>query len=311
MKKIALVLIALTLSSLSFARNKVIYGTDNRLDVYQVTNPLYRNLVRATAGMIHQSAFSNGKDMMHYKIRGAQSLASAMNVCAGEKFAEQKLAPSCSGFLVGPDTIVTAGHCYQGYDRPANICKQYKWVFDYHLNSPDHDPSQDINVENIYGCKEILSTALNSTMDFAVIRLDRPVTGRPFLKFRQSGKLANNETLVVIGHPSGLPTKVAQNAFVTKNTESTRFSASLDTFAGNSGSAVFNASTGLVEGILVMGKTDYVAKNERDPNSCLVVNRCDQTGRNCLYNDDDYVVRDGEVVTRITAILPELEHALR
>ena len=37
------------------------------------------------------------------------------------------------------------------------------------------------------------------------------------------------------------------------------FSANLDTYGGNSGSAVFNANTGVVEGILVRGATDYVS----------------------------------------------------
>lgn len=311
MKKLALVLIALTLTSTSFARNKVIYGNDNRQDVYQVSNPLYRNLVRSTAGMIHKNAFSRGKSLMHYSVAGAQTLSAAMNVCPSENFANQKLAPSCSGFLIGPDILVTAGHCYQGFDRPNNICRDYKWVFDYQLNSATHDPSQNIPVENIYGCEEILSNTLTNSMDFAIIRLDRKVTDRPFLKFRREGKLANNESLVVIGNPSGLPTKIAANAFVTRNNEPTRFSASLDTFAGNSGSAVFNASTGLVEGILVMGKTDYIPKDQRDPNSCLVVNKCNQYGKSCIVEDNEYITAAGEVVTRITSIIPEIEAALR
>lgn len=311
MKKIALLLLTLTLTNISFARNKVVYGNDNRLDVYQVTNPLHKKLALSTAGMIHKNAFSTGKDYDHLDIDYAQTLQAAMNVCTEEKFSQQKLAPSCSGFLIGEDTLVTAGHCYEGFDSIFNVCKDYKWVFGYEHKSALHDPTKDIKLSDIYGCKEVLSHKLDNTLDFAVIRLDRKVTNRPFLKFRQSGKVSENESLVVIGHPVGLPTKVAQGAFVTKNTEKTRFSASLDTFQGNSGSPVFNASTGLVEGILVMGKTDFVPKDSSNPNSCLVANVCDQFSKKCAHPYDGAVVEKGEVVIRTTSILFELLRALK
>ncbi len=62
--------------------------------------------------------------------------------------------------------------------------------------------------------------------------------------------------LYVIGHPSGLPTKVADGAQVCTQ-KGTHFSANLDTYGGNSGSAVFNAKTNEVVGILVRGANDY------------------------------------------------------
>ena len=49
--------------------------------------------------------------------------------------------------------------------------------------------------------------------------------------------------------------------------------ANLDTYGGNSGSAVFNAKTGLVEGILVRGEQDYVQKGD-----CRVSNVCPADG---------------------------------
>ncbi len=45
--------------------------------------------------------------------------------------------------------------------------------------------------------------------------------------------------------------------------------ANLDTYGGNSGSAVFNAKTGVIEGILMRGENDYVYKN-----GCRVSNVC-------------------------------------
>ena len=63
------------------------------------------------------------------------------------------------------------------------------------------------------------------------------------------------------------------------------FSANLDTYGGNSGSAVFNAVNGQIEGILVRGATDYVSRG-----GCRVSNRIsNSSGR-------------GEDVTLITNI---------
>jgi V8-like Glu-specific endopeptidase len=123
--------------------------------------------------------------------------------------------------------------------------------------------------------------------DYALIRLDRKVVGRTPLKYRKSGKIAEGQEIVVIGHPTGLPTKVAGGANVRENHRDVFFNANLDTFGGNSGSAVFNADTGEVEGILVRGEQDY----EYDwSKGCRVVYKCTDDG--CR----------GEDVTRITNI---------
>jgi hypothetical protein len=127
--------------------------------------------------------------------------------------------------------------------------------------------------------------------DFALIRLTRKVTDRRILAFRTAGKIEDASEIVVIGHPTGLPTKVADGAFVRGNDNPFYFVTNLDTFGGNSGSAVFNAKTGVVEGILVRGETDYVI----DPGkSCRVPNRCSMDS--CR----------GEDVTRMTNLSEEI-----
>jgi len=55
----------------------------------------------------------------------------------------------------------------------------------------------------------------------------------------------------MIGHPSGLPQKVAVNASVRSLEGAAYFYTSLDAFQGNSGSPVFDRNTGEVIGILV------------------------------------------------------------
>ena len=145
-----------------------------------------------------------------------------------------------------------------------------------------------VDKSNVYRCKKIIAQELDSSSksDYAVIELEREVLDRSALSFRTSGKVKKNDELVVIGHPSGLPTKIADGANV-RDVNDVYLTANLDTYGGNSGSAVFNASTGIVEGILVRGETDYVFNSELG---------CRES--NVLAND----AGDGEEVTLITIV---------
>jgi hypothetical protein len=60
---------------------------------------------------------------------------------------------------------------------------------------------------------------------------------------------------------------------VRDNTPVPFFAANLDTYGGNSGSPVFNATSGTVEGILVRGENDFVSNG-----SCYVSLVCPTTG---------------------------------
>ncbi len=269
---------ALSLMNTATASTKVIYGDDDRVDVYASTNSMYVELSKSTAAMIPNSGV---KDLRNGESAIKGRSLEDRGMCKTERFAKQMTAANCSGFLVGEDLLVTAGHCITGQSR----CNSYKWVFDYKVNSEDQF---NINVPttSVYKCKEIITTVLDrrTSDDYALIRLDRKVTDRRALTFRRSGKIKKGEDLVVIGHPTGLPTKIADGAKV-KSTNKVYFNANLDTYGGNSGSAVFNANTGEVEGILVRGATDYVSRN-----CCNVSNR--------IGNNSG----SGESVTNITNI---------
>ena len=146
-----------------------------------------------------------------------------------------------------------------------------------------------MKVDNIYGCAEVIEQKLDpiTKEDYALIRLNRKVSDRAPLEFRKTGEIENFESLVIIGHPLGLPTKIADNSNVRTNDNEFYFVANLDSFGGNSGSAVFNANTGMVEGVLVRGENDF---NYDLENGCYRINTCRDDG--CR----------GEDVTRITRI---------
>lgn len=255
---------------------EVVYGKDNRVDLQFVTNPLHRELAHSVAAHISKDKIGADGTLR------ASTIGSSMGLCKSERFVDQINPARCSGFLVGEDLLVTAGHCVTG---PSD-CERYAWVFDF------SDDTKKVDLDkSVYNCKEIISRELSSStkMDYALIRLDRKVNDRSALRFRTKGEISDNAPLVVIGHPSGLPVKVADGANVRNADNDVFFVANLDTFGGNSGSPVFDSVNGVVEGILVRGENDYITVSENGV-SCRKVFTC---------ADDEC---RGEDVTRITHV---------
>lgn len=254
----------------------VIYGEDNRKDVFASTDSAFVELARSTAGMIKDTNITVANGEATVSGRTLQ----ARGICASERFSQQISAANCSGFIVADNVLVTAGHCI----RSEADCQTYKWVFDYKV---DHEDQGDVTVpaSNVYSCKRIIARSLDNATkdDYAMIELDRKVTDRGPLSFRRSGKLSVGAPLVVIGHPTGLPTKISDGANV-RSRAGKYFVANLDTYGGNSGSAVFNTDTQEVEGILVRGETDYVYDSAK---GCQVSNKCSDT--NCRGEDVTYI----------------------
>lgn len=260
--KILFSLSVIILSFSVYSKPSIVYGDDDRIEYFQA-NPFYKKLARSTAAMFNKTSLSNRKD--HYEIFSAN--LEAHGICPTERFIDQPAAASCSGFLVSDNLIVTAGHCVMSKID----CEDYVWVFDYQVNYEGEKVSK-IDKKNVYSCKNIIEKKFNffSKNDYAVIQLDRKVTDRGSLNYRLKGKVSKGTPLVVMGYPNGLPLKIADNANVKKN-KWKHFLANLDAFSINSGSAVLNANTGIVEGILVGGGKDYIEKGQ-----CKVVNQVSQ-----------------------------------
>ncbi|MBL6989220.1 MAG: trypsin-like peptidase domain-containing protein [Bacteriovoracaceae bacterium] len=270
----------------SFTIPKVIYGTDNRMEVAKYDNSTFQEFARSTAGMIERENLILQDDGT-YTIK-AKTLGQAMNLCPQELFRDQLTAVNCSGFLVAPDILITAGHCVNAYD----FCSSQKWIFDFVKGVTS------LNKDSIYGCKEVLHKEQSAITkaDYAIVRLDRPVLDRSPLEFRTEGTISQDEQVVLAGHPSGLPTKITDNAAVRSITGDVYFTVNIDSFAGNSGSPIFNKETGVVEGILVRGEQDYAYKPAE---SCVTVNVCKED--ECR----------GEDVTNITFISSKILELLQ
>jgi hypothetical protein len=242
-------LLLLTVSSLCWAdvAPRVIYGDDNRVDTYQSPSSLFKQLAASTAAHVPRHNIKIVGN--NAELRGP-SLGEVYKLCKKERFYHQPMIANCSGFLVAPDIIATAGHCFDSRQQ----CTQFDWVFNYKVETKNQT-NVTVNASDVYRCKEVIKQSLSATTDFALIRLDREVVGVSPLEISKTPAKVGT-SLVMIGHPSGLPQKITDDAVV-KSVSATEFKANLDAFQINSGSAVLNAQTGELLGILVRGHMDY------------------------------------------------------
>lgn len=233
--------------ALESSQSGIIYGTDDRTEPGE-SILAHAQTLAASSGALVSASLVDETDAEHIALRSL-SLTEKQHVCEDERFASQPTAAGCSGTLVAPDLFVTAGHCVS-----AASCPGLRVVFNYRA-SPRSE-LETIAAEDVYACASVAARVENTTVDYALIRLDRAVTGRQPAPVRVGDRaLVRGTPLLTVGHPSGLPQKVAGGATVLSARSDTRdyFSANLDAFPSNSGSGVFDLESGELAGILVRG----------------------------------------------------------
>lgn len=267
---------------------KVIYGLDERMDMYESSDRFINELALSTAAQIYNDNLItvDSPEGPLFKLV-APSWEQKRNLCVSERYSKQPAGAQCSGFLIAPDKLITAGHCIY---RDSN-CSQHYWVFDY-ANTTEEKKTFTFKSEQMVRCLRIIERVKDdeALIDYAVLKLERPVLGRAPLKYRKAGKVSDDAVLTVIGYPNGLPLKIAAAADMRDNSHPNTFLTNADTFKGNSGSAVVDARTGVVEGVLVRGDSDYASSVNASGKACMIpVIR-------------DYHGGSGEGVTRITIV---------
>ena len=278
-------IITLLLVSLmpTFAVEKVIYGRDNRVEVDEFADQRFVDAADSVAAVVWDKKITRDPlmpDVFNFK---KVSLQFAYNVCKEERYSQQVPLGSCTAFLIAPDLVLTAGHCISSQEH----CEENKFVFGHKKGVTTLRDSQ------VYSCKKVVERRLVNekyeVKDYAVVQLDREVENRSPLSLRPSGTVKKNTPLVVIGHPLGLPMKIADNAKVTKPGYVRMFSSirslmkyrnyfltNTDTYGGNSGSPVFNEDSGLVEGLLIQGADDFIETEE----GCYISSFLDNNRKN-------------------------------
>lgn len=231
---------------------RVIYGDDDRRDVYTVTDPHLLRLTQAACAVVSTAEISNNGDGTYTLDLVPWTLQGGLPLCAGERFAAQQRIGFCSGFLVASDLVVSAGHCLSD-------CNGNAFLFGFQQVDSLTPPPSVVSEDNIYFCSQVVAHALQGDDDYCLVRLDRPVVGREPIPIRRDGLISTGAPLVVVGDPTTLPMKVAAGAEVKDNRPTYPwFQANTDTYGGNSGSMVVNTDTWRIEGILVRGAPDFV-----------------------------------------------------
>jgi V8-like Glu-specific endopeptidase len=276
-----------------------VYGEDNRKEVNDTEG--IEDFVRATAVMIPKI------NVRGNKIYG-RSLKERLTRQFGDvsfdksvRFLEQPTCASCTGFLIAPDILVTAGHCIDNMSD----AKDYIWVFDYtnELNYYENSNYLFVDPSNVYEVDYIIGAYFDEEegFDYSVLKLERKSSRTPY-RFRTSGSIVNGSKVYTIGSPTGLPLKFADNASVTDDSPSHWFQSDIDTFPGNSGGPVFNPN-GFIEGIHVRGSTIQLEDGSYAGDYKYFSN-CDCV-KTIQWDEDDipYVGADEHRITSIPHVL--------
>lgn len=227
-----------------------VFGEDDRMEVQDAEG--FEDYVRATAVMVPKT-YVRGTRIFGPSLRTVLSHRFGIDSFADDvKFLDQPASGSCTGFLIAPDILVTAGHCIETLED----AKKFVWVFDYTSDVKYDGQYLEVDQEDIFEVVEVLSAELDDVTesDYSVLRLARKSDRRPY-RFRTSGTIALNENVYTVGSPTGIPLKLAENAVVVENTAENWFKSDIDVFPGNSGGPVFDKA-GWIEGILVRGAVE-------------------------------------------------------
>lgn len=252
------------------ARQSVVYGIDDRVEVYAEPSDALAAVARnSTLALILNRRLSReagGRWVLVSSTAGERH-----GLCLGEPYESQPAASDCTATLVAQDLVVTAGHCVWS----ASTCRSYAFVFNYWYSAPNE--LREIDDNAVYQCKELVfsgnSSPGDASVDLAVVRLDRPVIGFTPVQVAPSESLSLGAAVALVGTTEGVPIKIDRGAIVQSyvGSPSIGFMANVDAFLGSSGSGVFSVD-GQLTGVLSSGQNDFQSSG-----NCQVTRRLDNS----------------------------------
>ncbi|MDD0852356.1 serine protease [Halobacteriovorax sp. GB3] len=261
------------INKVQFHSSCIIWDRDDRL---LVNDPSWRTKKEseinknATAQMIFNGSLTKMDDELFFRPGLSLRIKEKYNLCEDEKFANAQSVGTCSGVLVTPNIILTAGHCmkYDDYTLEQN-CRDFSWSF-------DNEEGISIKEENLYACKKVLyhHTDREKGIDMALVQLERPVLDRSPIRLEDDMSLVNPSTPIeMIGHPFGMQKTVTTDYGIYRSTvRKNTLYYYLDTLPGNSGSPIFNKKTNKLIAIHTQGAKNIFKKDEK--NNCNRLRKC-------------------------------------
>ncbi|MEE3080208.1 MAG: serine protease [Bdellovibrionota bacterium] len=247
--------------------NAIIYGENDMTKVSDAASSM-QEVSESVAGMIHSARFS-----VNFNNQNSDNQSYRVMITPIEQFIRDKKnmkmcnnqinrlgsAFSCTGFLVGKDLLMTAGHCLtpnNDFNSTKYRCQRYEWVFGLEKEENFYQ-GLTIKSENRFRCKEVLAFENSGPTDYALIKLDREVPGRKPLKMKSALSMEAEDILYTVGFPYGSPMKISRNGKFNEIIEnSSLFKTKLDTFPSFSGAPVIDQRTHEVVGIHINGLSE-------------------------------------------------------
>lgn len=264
---------------------KTIHEDDNRIG-WPTPDENKRRVALGTVALFIDKGWTE-KDGQ-WQTGTVQSLGATFGLCGGERFIKEPSASYCSGAFVGPEWVATARHCLDGHE-----VAEIRVVTGYQQAQVAAGGTTRLQFPKAAVYRVVdASRQSREGEDWALLRVDRPAASDVVPLVLDTAKVVVDAPryLAVSGHPLGLPWKYADQARVidvgASNESNLLYWATLDTYAGNSGSPIVDVETQNVVGILVRGDADFVLDVER---RCSVSKVCRGYG-DCK----------GEVVQRVS-----------
>jgi hypothetical protein len=253
-------------SDLPHARQAVVYGADDRQEVFELQDPALRERVeRSVVAIVPRALLVEHDD--HIELTAPSRIAQD-GACDDEPFAAQPAAALCSGVLVDWNLVLTAGHCIR-----VPRLDDYVVVLGYYYRAPGE---LALAPGDVFELAEVVAEASEredgrTTLDYAFVRLDRRAgpQSEPAPIRTAVETIAQGASVLAAGASESVPLKVDRGGTVqrTRPQERDYFVADTDTAKGGSGGAAFDAELALL-GVLSLGSEDWV-----DDGGCLRARR--------------------------------------
>ncbi|HVK61557.1 MAG TPA: serine protease [Bdellovibrionales bacterium] len=277
-----------------------IYGVDDRVEANQ--SVVAKRFSSAMAMMISPVYMKQAADQTWSVDYPVSSSDDGYGICPSERFAVQPASTlTCTGFLIAPNLLVTAGHCMVNVGEAVDVqnpqCRDFHWLFDFMTDVNGRVQTTGIAPERVVRCKRVVyavhegrydpkTQITHPGKDFAIVELETAQPHRAVLPLANSF-VKPREAISSFGYPLGLALKSMGTASVVEQTHPEYARTTLDTLSGNSGSPVLNTKNEVVGIVVRAFPDDFV---DVPGMACSKLNRCTQDLRSCTEADPRFPI---------------------